>query len=122
MAQAVVASAPIAGAMAALPRFESLKYPTRSESAGRKARSTSPTSKGGGDSDQERRSFLPWGQVVWEDETGGRLGPNYDENYPWDKNVFHEILKIRVVRAARACVSFDGFRQYVKRVIAFTYK
>lgn len=128
VAQDVAALCRVADAMAALPKFESLKFPTRGGNAGRKARSSSPAPKEGDDDpDQERWRDLPWDEGVWEDETDGRLGANFDENYVRGRKVIGAILKLRVVRAARGGRSFDGaiknkFRQCVKGPIGFKFK
>lgn len=75
MARPVELSHTVADAIAALPHFESLNYPTTEEGAGRKARPSSPALKeGGGDPGDDRRQHLPWGQGVWEDEVDGRIG------------------------------------------------
>lgn len=113
VAHAVVAPDLVADAMAALPRFESLKYPMKGESAGLKARSSSPAFKEGDDDPcQERWSYLPWDQGVWEDAIDGRLVANYDENYQRGRNVIDDVLMLRVVgRPAEAAALTEPSRR-----------
>lgn len=128
MARPVEPSDTVADAIAALPHFESLKYPTKEECAGRRARSSPPASKEGDDDPcDDGRQYLPGGQGVREGEDDGRTGGNYVENYQRDKNNVDEILKLRIACAARGGRSYEAaiknkFRHYIRRALEFNYR
>lgn len=128
MARLVEPSDTVAGAIAALPQFGSLKYPTKEEDAGRTARSSSPALKEGGDDPgDQRRQHLSWDQDIWEDGVDGRFGANVDENCQHDKNIVDDILELRIVWSARGGRRYEAaikkkYRQYMCRALEFNFK
>lgn len=54
----------------------------------------------GDDLGDDRRTYLPWEQGIWEGEGDGQFGAKFGENYKRDHNIADNILTLGIVRAS----------------------